>query len=401
MPHPFLKRTAGLVLPTVLLALLFTSASIAEDASLAKARRLFAAGSYDQARLLLESSIKAHTQDPEAHLLLGQIYTIEGRRADAIHELTRGIEIEPASAAAYNMLGNALNHFAEFDNARKAFEQAIVLDPKLPQAHINLAMSLAQGGDIPGAVEQLEITIRLQPTAPTAATAHTLLAKVYEDKDNQKAIDNLTAAVKIEPRNLEAWLALGKIQSAMSNEPAALSAFQHAVVCDPHDSEAQYELGSEYLAEGDAKQAVVHLQLARKWMPKPSMGLLYKLDRALRKEGDAVQAEQVRKQAQALLAEDTQANHHFQEAEALEHEGVDLEAKGEAESALGKYRAALELNPQQDGFRLNYALALCRRNRWTQGIRELNEILERDPSNAEARRALFIAMDKEKQGSGK
>jgi tetratricopeptide (TPR) repeat protein len=383
------------------LTLLLASVVIAQDSSLSKAKQLFAAGSYDRAALVLESSLKEHSQNAEAHLLLGQVYTIEGRRAEAIEQFTRGIELEPKSAVAHNTLGTALNHFAEFDEARKAFEQAIVLDPNLVQAHINLAMSLAQGSDLRGATEQLETAIRLKPNAPSAATAHRLLAKVYEDTDSPKAIDHLNAAVKIDPGNPEAWLALGRLRSAADDEPGALSAFQRAVGCDPHDAEAQYELGSEYLAQGDGRRAVVHLQLARKWMAKPSMALLYKLDRALRKEGNTAEADGVRKEAKALLAENTQANQHFQQAEALEHEGVDLEARGETENALGKYRAALELNPQQEGFRLNYALALCRLNRWTQGIAELNEILERDPSNAEARRALFIAMDKAKRAGGR
>jgi predicted Zn-dependent protease len=67
--------------------------------------------------------------------------------------------------------------------------------------------------------------------------------------------------------------------------------------------------------------------------------------------------------------------------------------------ALEKYRAASGLAPEQDGYRLNFALALCRLNRWDEGIAEMREIIRRDPNNADAQRALYIAEDKAKLAS--
>jgi tetratricopeptide (TPR) repeat protein len=137
--------------------------------------------------------------------------------------------------------------------------------------------------------------------------------------------------------------------------------------------------------------------MARKLTPKPAVAVLYKLDRALRAQGDKAEAQKVQLQTKALLAHDDQVNQHLIEAQNLDNEGVALEKQGDLTAALGKYRAALELNPQHPGFRLNYALALCRLGRWREGIAELNEILENDPGNIEARHALYIALDKAKQ----
>jgi len=183
----------------------------------------------------------------------------------------------------------------------------------------------------------------------------------------------------------------------MNDEPSTLAAFEQAVACDPHDPDAQYELGSEDLAQGDARRAAVHLELARKAMPSVTLAVLYKLDRALRAQGAMAQARQIQAQVQALLAQDVQANQHFVESQTLENDGIALEKQGEVAKALAKYHAALELNPQQSGFRLNYALALCRLDRWREGIAEIHEILQNDPGNIEARHALYIAEDKAKQ----
>ena len=164
-----------------------------------QARRLFNAGSYDRAAQILRSEIEAHPQNADAHLLLGQIYALQGQRTDAIDQLTRAIELEPNSSEAYNILGTALDRFAEFDEARKAFEQAVALDPHMIEAHINLAMCLAESGDLKSAAGQLTTAIQLHPVGPSAAHAHYLLAKIYQDQDSKRAIDELVISARLNP----------------------------------------------------------------------------------------------------------------------------------------------------------------------------------------------------------
>jgi tetratricopeptide (TPR) repeat protein len=401
--HAWFRRAQRMLLHVITLSLLasmpLAARAEAQNNLLEDARRLFHAGSYERASQVLQTDLKAHPQDADAHLLLGQIFALQGRRSEAIKELTRTIEIEPNSAEAYNMLGTVLNRFAELDAARKAFEQAVALDPKMTEAHINLAMALAESGDLHGAAAQLRAAIALQPDAPAAARAHYLLAKIDEDQQPARAMDELAMAARIDPKDEQIWLELGNLKSEAGDEASALAAFRNAAVLNPRDAEAQYQLGSEYLITGDGHEAVVHLELARKAMPKPTVALLYKLDRALRKVGDNQQAQHVRAEAQALLAQDSEANEHFQQAESLAHEGLVLDQQGDTEKALEKYRAALEINPQQNHYRYNYALALCHAGRWQQGIAELNEVLENDPGNIDARRALFIAKDKARQAA--
>jgi tetratricopeptide (TPR) repeat protein len=83
-------------------------------------------------------------------------------------------------------------------------------------------------------------------------------------------------------------------------------------------------------------------------------------------------------------------------ASGLNNEGIQLEKLGDIRSALAKYRAALDLDPTGYGFRLNYALAVCRLGRWQDGILELREVLQVDPDNADAAKALYIANEQVK-----
>jgi hypothetical protein len=64
---------------------------------------------------------------------------------------------------------------------------------------------------------------------------------------------------------------------------------------------------------------------------------------------------------------------------------------------------ALDLDPTGFGFRLNYALALCRLNRWQDGVVELREVFATrplDPDNGDAAKALYIAREQAKTRPG-
>ena len=115
---------------------------------------------------------------------------------------------------------------------------------------------------------------------------------------------------------------------------------------------------------------------------------------ALRKAGQVEQAKPIEKRIAELQQQSDRASEVGFAASGLNSEGIQLEKSGDVRGALAKYRAALDLDPTGYGFRLNYALALCRLGRWRDGIVELREVLRVDPDNAEAMKAFYIAIDK-------
>ena len=50
-------------------------------------------------------------------------------------------------------------------------------------------------------------------------------------------------------------------------------------------------------------------------------------------------------------------------------------------NASEKYRAALALDPEHNGIRVNYAVALLRLGQWSKGLDELHEAALREPGN--------------------
>jgi tetratricopeptide (TPR) repeat protein len=115
---------------------------------------------------------------------------------------------------------------------------------------------------------------------------------------------------------------------------------------------------------------------------------------ALRKTGQVEEAKAIEKRMAALQQQTDRASEVGLAASGLNSEGIKLEKSGDVRGALAKYRAALDLDPTGYGFRLNYALALCRLGRWQDGVVQLREVLRVDPDNADAAKALYVAVDR-------
>jgi len=140
--------------------------------------------------------------------------------------------------------------------------------------------------------------------------------------------------------------------------------------------------------------AVEHLREALRLDPD-DRATLYNLQMALRANGQGDEAKHVEAKIAELLRQRSLASKTAIQAAKLNNEGVEMEKTGNLRAALEKYRAALELDPEHGGFRLNLGLALCRLGRWDEGIAEIREVVRRYPDNAEATKALYIALEQQ------
>jgi len=370
------------------------------QSSLERARKLVSVGSFDKAEAMLRQTIAADPSNIDARVLLGKTLALQGVRGEAIAQLAEAVRLNPSSATAHNESGMVLSRFVEVRAARQEFERALELDPGLAEAHVNLSLVLAQAGELAAAGDHLDRAIELQGNRREAAYAHYLRAKIWAAQGQiDKAIDELERAVHLRPDYAEAWSDLGGMRRLALESAGAIEALQRAVALKPDDAVAQYRLGQLYLQDGHAFMAVEHLKQALFYTPN-DRATLYNLMLALRKAGRAEDTKPIEKRLAELQQQSDRASAVGFAASDLNSEGIQLERSGDIRAALAKYRAALDLDPTGFGFRLNYALALCRLGRWQDGIVELREVLRLDPDNADAAKALYIAVDKAKPQSG-
>jgi tetratricopeptide (TPR) repeat protein len=376
----------------LLAVFLFAEQFCARQTSINKAAELLSKGSTADAIAMLRQVVAADTGNVDARLLLGTALALTGSRNESLEQMAEAVRLRSDSAVAHLQYGMVLSRFMEVRGARQEFEKALALDPALADAHVNLSLMLAQAGELVSAAEHLDRAIELQGSTPTAAYTHYLRAKVWGAQDQiAKSIGELQKAVELRPDYAEAWSDLGGMRRLALDHQGAMEALSKAVALNPHDSVAQYRLGQLYLQRGDALRAIKHLKLALRGDPN-DVATLYNLDRALHKAGKLEEARPIQKQLAESREKTDRASTVAVAASRLNTEGIELEKSGDIRGALAKYRAALDLDPTGFGFELNYGLALCRLGHWKEGVVELREVLRLDPDNADAAKALYIAM---------
>jgi Flp pilus assembly protein TadD len=384
---------AGTGLLNVVTILVCAELLVAGESPLRRARELVAQGSFKRAEATLRQIIARDPNSVDAHILLGTALALEGIRSESLEQLSEAVRLRPAFANAHNKLGMALSRFLEVKPAREEFEKALELDPNLAEAHVNLALILAQAGELGPAAEHLDRAIQLQGNSRAASYSHYLRAKIWgAQNQNEKATAEFQKAVQLRPDYAEAWSDLGGMRRLALDHDGAVQALEKAVSLKPDDALAQYRLGLLYMQEGRSLKAVTHLKQASSFAPD-DRATLYNLMLALRKAGRSEEAKPIEARLTELQQQNDRASEVGLVASALNNEGIEIEKSGDIPGALAKYRAALDLDPTGFGFRLNYALALCRLNRWQDGVVELREVLRLDPDNGDAAKALYIASE--------
>src|SRR5688572_22956785 len=116
---------------------------------------------WDQAAKVLEQSIRAGNNDPQAQYLLALCFKRLGRIADARHALSR---IADADANVLLQRGVLAYLDRDFDQAGQHFEQTLARHPQSYAAAYNLMLTRLSQGKRHDCVEFLPRMIELAPT---------------------------------------------------------------------------------------------------------------------------------------------------------------------------------------------------------------------------------------------
>ena len=362
-----------------------------------RGRHLLQQGSIAEAVAVLREVVDRDPDDADAHLLLGRALALVPEPASALAALRRAVALRPSSAEAHYTLGTALARFGQLDPARDAFARALELAPGHAEAHVGLALIFAQGHEPEPARRHLARAIEIHGRSPSAAYAHYLMAQILRQEQRpHEALTHLASAIALRPGYGEAYFSAGSVRRELLDDEGALGAFERAVRLLPDDPAAHAAFGAACLRARRTSEAITHLQHAVRLKPA-DRSALYDLCRALRVANRVDEAREcsrtlsVRIQSEAADADIDAATRNNQ--------GVELEASGNLIGALERYRAAVALNPFNTVFRRNLALALCRLGRWGDGIAELEKVLDADPDDQAAIKALYIAKDQARAAS--
>jgi tetratricopeptide (TPR) repeat protein len=141
---------------------------------------------YPKAEEAFKKAIELKADYPEAYSGLAQIYNAQKKFDEAGVASQKAAELAMAGGAAtggggvdalYNQGVIAWNA-GKAEDAKKAFEEAIKLDPKHANSHYQLAMCLINMGKLPEAVAEFELYVQLAPDGQYAAQVKAMLSQL-------------------------------------------------------------------------------------------------------------------------------------------------------------------------------------------------------------------------------
>ncbi|MGY8823951.1 MAG: tetratricopeptide repeat protein [Candidatus Latescibacterota bacterium] len=356
------------------------------------------------------------------HLLLaGRSFTNEQRYAKARSAYEKALSIDSLDAEVHFELGNLEALLGRIDAAAEAYQAAIIADPTHNRARHNLAVTEADQGRLPRAIELLE---QMPSDPPALRTLPLFYAKQGRYDLAEKTLRAALAAggnpVDIrqqlgqlylrQGRHTEAQAELGHTLALDSTQvesrrlmglshlsqrhyTEALSAFQRVISDRPFHTEAHYNLAAALSALGRRDEA--GSALARFEMLSGRAAQIARLRRQLDADPDHLETRLELAYLYRQLGQNAAARTHYRAALLVRPDHLEtlvqlsdlLLAEEEADEALELCQRGIALHPKDIRTnKLYFAQGLIglRRGQYHQARADFEHALALDPSSAEA-----------------
>ncbi len=189
---------------------------------------LLAQGDRERAKREAELAIEMEPRATEAYLVLARLH--EGPEAvrEALTDVDRALEREPAFVRGWVIKGMLHGVLQEHAESQRAHRRALSLSPDLVASLNDLAYNLAEhGGDVNEALKFAERAVEL---APRSALANDTLGWIYVKKGVYlKAVSHLEPASQILVNHPEVQYHLGMAYAGLGEKDKARASLQRAL----------------------------------------------------------------------------------------------------------------------------------------------------------------------------
>ncbi len=248
-------------------------------------------------------------------------------------------------ARRYQELAGIYNRGDYVEKAINEYQQAIGADPESLFLHVKLAELYYRISRIGDAVREAEGVLKINPDDKDA---HELLANIYVHnlggnqankvaKDSlQKAIEQYEALVRLDPKEINNYVMLGRLYRLGNQDAKAEAVFKKALGSDPNSKPALSYLAQLYADRGQYKAAIEALErIPESERDSQTLGML----------------------------------------------GLAYAQAHDYGRAISTYRQALKDDPDNQDLRRYYAEALMATGKTSEARDELEQILKADPED--------------------
>jgi uncharacterized protein (TIGR02466 family) len=220
---------------------------------------LFNAGRLPQAEATAKALLKAYPSTFILHNVLG--VSLEGQRKfeEAAKAYRDALEIEPKIAEIHFNLGVVLGHLGQTEDAIANYRKAISLKPELTVAYFNLGVVLQEQGQLEDAVSCYRKAVALEPGFYEAyGNLGTVLQKQGKLED---AVASYRKALAIQP-DAKGYFNLGTALRDKGKHEEAGQTYLKALELRPDYADAHNNLGEIFRDQGNMDRAIQCYQTA-------------------------------------------------------------------------------------------------------------------------------------------
>ncbi len=358
-------------------------------------------GHRDACRRFFEIAREVDPDHVEATLEIARAHFADGEFRSARPLLERRLEqtgTNGAEAEQRTMLARCLEAEDLLDAAWSQYEEAIVLDPSIDDAHDGLVRVHERAGRPEEAMKALEHwSQNCEDPERRALAAFRAAEHAIATGDPVRARRNLELATRSDPHLAPAWALLCQLVGEQGNEQASRRLCSEALeAIEPGPDAARISLRAARLAEiaGEHESAIERYADAARWDPRCTDAVLCE-SRLIRMAGDWREADSVLArfiEAHPDPDSPTLAQVHLERGRLL---AGPLE---ECDRAIDAYERALELQSDLGVARTALAgLLLHAPERWREALRLHREILSASPTTPGSLRALVRLAEQRNQ----
>ncbi len=179
------------------------------EMTLGVARNLRYAGETLEARDVVAEALSRHPKESALLLESGKIQIALGRHLQAVDDLTLARSIDAGNWRTHMALGVARDNLGQFKEARESYQVALGLSQDNPSILNNMALSMAQDGEIADAVSMLELASR-HPNATVQIRQNLAVLKaVNGETEEAERLENQNLPPDMARHNMEYLRILG------------------------------------------------------------------------------------------------------------------------------------------------------------------------------------------------
>ena len=215
---------------------------------------------YAQALPYLKAAVARTPDNLQLRTVLAQSCLWAKQYDCTLEEYKEILRLNPESAQADMLAGEALDGENDTDGAIRQFEAAAKVSPSEPNVHFGLGYMFWKQSSYEAAEKEFKLELA---NDPNHAQALAYLADIeIKQNDNAAAQPLLEKAVHQPNPPRIAFLDLGILYADQGRRDEAVAAFQHAIKMDPSEVDAHWRLARLYALMGRQQEAKIEFAKA-------------------------------------------------------------------------------------------------------------------------------------------